>query len=856
MNGEITKLTLAQTWFTKWVTANDKGKDEPLPENHWSSLLPERLKDNAVPLVSTRSGQDLIDTNRIHFSGGGSKMEFSMNHEKIEELQRMDPAFLNTDDEGIISVDTDNDLFTLGLGFTVDVKGDAHYKISTSSTVTNSEESSTSISFVLGDPDREDEFITDVLIDPHFGTFMFPLISGRSKNPHEPNTEWGEIPIVELIERPEMLVMPGDQMVFKVAIKNLGESASSFNVFIDHTTNEGSLTHHLSGEAMIGNINYWLDSGAIIEQELTITRGPSKYLYPANKLWIVAEWDGYWDEGKSTALWNYEDDDGGLWIKFEEPCPRVEWAGAIKRNNGFLVNKEASTIEMTIFNPSHQRGSFEKLANETRLNTVDIWYRELGEVGWERAFAYDDNGRVVNFNLAAPNGWTEDLYGYSNILWNVEEVFSNDGTYELKIETVCNDVSGAPNDFNSYSSTPIIGVVDRLKPKLYGSPLPLSAVIMPGEEIALMFTEPIMCEMPYRFDLTVTVSGIESFFDESNLNVLCQGRKLAFQFDQTNIGYDELLGKEINVTVAKVSDLHRNYQTGDPIKFSKTVANLNLNEVSTSFMFTLESMSSCLVEEAIQNKIAGILALNDPSRINVVRSECLGGTTIEAEVTIGPVPSTGLRRVLSEKDTQNAIGLYYSLADMTNDDGSVRRNLGSTKLTHFSVSDMKLIPGSTDEKLHKPTVDLAFKEEMIRKGNADESTLLQASHIVKLGESLEHMVQKMDQLSSEQDGTIHSSDFQIKEIEHMMTELGKERDEMHFELESLEHMVQKMDQLSSEQDGTIHSSDFQIKEIEHMMTKLGQERDEMHFELVLGVSIAAGLLLVLAVTGIVIASKH
>jgi hypothetical protein len=159
---------------------------------------------------------------------------------------------------------------------------------------------------------------------------------------------------------------------------------------------------------------------------------------------------------------------------------------------------------MTIFNPSHALGSFEKLSNETRLNTVYIWYRLIGAGDW--SIAYD---------LAAPakeDGDAETSYGYLNRIWDMGKLLKDDGTYELKAETVCQTVTGAPDDFNTYRTQSIIGVIDRSEPKLYGSPLPLRDLVIPGEEVILIFTEPILCVKPYRFELDVVVAGIDAKF--------------------------------------------------------------------------------------------------------------------------------------------------------------------------------------------------------------------------------------------------------------------------------------------------------------------------------------------------------
>ena len=86
----------------------------------------------------------------------------------------------------------------------------------------------------------------------------------------------------------------------------------------------------------------------------------------------------------------------------------------------------------------------------------------------------------------------------------------------MKIESTCKEVDGSPDDFNTFTADPIIVVVDRVEPEMYGKALPIRNDVIPGEEVAMMFTEPIDCEIPYRFNLTVRVDGLEDLFGKCN----------------------------------------------------------------------------------------------------------------------------------------------------------------------------------------------------------------------------------------------------------------------------------------------------------------------------------------------------
>ena len=202
------------------------------------------------------------------------------------------------------------------------------------------------------------------------------------------------------------------------------------------------------------------------------------------------------------------------------------------------------------------------------------------------------------------------------------------------------------------------------------------------------------------------------------------------------------MGRDMNVTINKVSDRHLNNMNElDPIDFSKTLANLNLDEVTTSFQFTVDDDCDGSVDgEALQNQIAGILALPEPSRIDIQSAVCNNDGTTVATVMIGPALSAGaLRRKLSKAD-EDAITLVHKLMGKTdtrngNDGkvGSQRRVLANGK--EFHVGPMRITPGSGDKKLLDTHPDLQLEEEMIRSGG--ETLLLQKKRIHLMENKLE-----------------------------------------------------------------------------------------------------------------------
>jgi hypothetical protein len=174
-----------------------------------------------------------------------------------------------------------------------------------------------------------------------------------------------------------------------------------------------------------------------------------------------------------------------------------------------------------------------------------------------------------------------------------------------------------------------------------------------------------------RLLLFLTRTFFSAFSDERNLNLHCEGSKLAFQFDQTNTDFDELMGREMTVTIGNVSDRHLNKmdKNAPPIKFTKTLANLNLDEASARFLITVDDDNCAnglsLDDETLQSEIANILALPEPSRIEIVTSVCNEkDAAVGATVMIRPPSDSSVRRSLSERN-HHAVALVYSLLEAT-----------------------------------------------------------------------------------------------------------------------------------------------------------------------------------------------
>lgn len=278
--------------------------DEPVPEDHWSALLPESMFRKAEPLgasypVSSVGGLDTV--NRIEFSGGGGVLEFSMEHHNLEEhVSKIGSPNENSKGESDIEIASGTDTVLSSVMFAFALSGTVHYEDERSNTETKTSESTTSISFTLGDQEKDDTFAVDVFTDPVYGTFIFKTISGQSMCPHEENTVEGAVPEIQVYTRPGGPVLPDGPMVFQLKLSNRGVVEFGFELFTYDEDNIGLLS--LDGGSHTFDT---ITSKEPLYSTLSLYRGPIRYEYPSIKLGFRLACDnGATDQVRQTLIFH------------------------------------------------------------------------------------------------------------------------------------------------------------------------------------------------------------------------------------------------------------------------------------------------------------------------------------------------------------------------------------------------------------------------------------------------------------------------------------------------------------------------------------------------------------------------
>ena len=198
----------------------------------------------------------------------------------------------------------------------------------------------------------------------------------------------------------------------------------------------------------------------------------------------------------------------------------------------------------------------------------------MGSSAWSRALhrlSGEDSSVPIDFTTIH-----KDEYGYITAEWDIGAL--SDGEYEIEARTVCPDPTGdLPADFNFAATPQIRGSFDRIHPSLFG-PAFQNDYYLVDEPIEIEFSEPLDCAEPHGFSLSVALHENRTLDNTGEeLLVMCEGRSISFHLDLVKIDHDELLGKELQVSLSNVFDVNGNVYEGGAIEgVVKLIKNSNI----------------------------------------------------------------------------------------------------------------------------------------------------------------------------------------------------------------------------------------------------------------------------------------
>eukprot|EP00559_Dactyliosolen_fragilissimus_P002088 CAMPEP_0184871508 /NCGR_PEP_ID=MMETSP0580-20130426/40756_1 /TAXON_ID=1118495 /ORGANISM="Dactyliosolen fragilissimus" /LENGTH=2372 /DNA_ID=CAMNT_0027374173 /DNA_START=995 /DNA_END=8116 /DNA_ORIENTATION=+ len=847
-------------WFEEFGKKDMHDEDSVLITDHNSGLAPPSLINNKEPLNQTFYEVADKPVKRIQFSGGGNTFSMTMNKEKVwNEVELSCWKGCNNEYESDIQgPGLSSSRFTVfGVGMELEATLlDLNVHVVHQSTKGETDTTQTSIGFVLGDEDPQDEFVVDLFYDDKFGTVIFETIAGQSKCPHEPNTAAIEDPRLIISRRPSQYVFPEEDMVFEIEMTNVGVGdESQFVLYAQHRDNDGSLKLLLDGAPFEGSREFTnILKDTTYKKTLVVQRGPLAYQFSPLDLILESACEdssssandltaSIFDETKSTTekLYNVLEDKDTYLIKFVEPCPKVEWAGELNRDRLFVVNTESDdpdNLEVSVFNPNHDQSKFHNMTSD-RLENVFLYYREVGDLHWSKARTEitneDGSTESLTIDFAAEYSYEEESdYGYSSLKWSLANKVP-EGTYEIRIDSECDKVGG-PADMDVYSTPILSGVIDLTRPEQYGRALPLRESVLIGEEMAVVFTEPVRCE---AFDLLVTVDSIGVKLDRNDppIQIVCDGRKVGFQIDPTQINVEDWIGMNFTVEMGKINtatteslsnlfDLNGNAIKMN-VEFEKIFANINLDQASTSFTVTLNNMNHCsnvenpMCSDEIKEKITTLLDLNssDQSRIEVesvsaALSNAGGDGVVSARVNILPTDQEGGTRMLRNGETSKSASnnTNHSVSIFRDLQSAVEKNLNQSRMlvaensnespTNLNnmvivVSDMKILPSDLDMKLVTTDLDVIEEEEDLyhygsMKGNNAALSQPILSKVEEIKKEQRGMMKEMKEESKIREEAMMSKIERMSDVEDALFRELKESKEKLLQFELMKESKEKL----------------------------------------------------------------
>ena len=598
--------------ISHWFQSDDNEhtfNSETAADQHWHGLVPEffdQSKDSEFEgeyKMPEGAPQDVFEnTDRILFSGGGSGLEFVMSDSKLREILELDEE-LNIEDQwlsilaralvaslsnpigGVAEVlhdlsttyknqDWNHELgshltteFNI-LGAAIEIEGSVSGgdagSIRSFEGLNN--ETETSVTIFLGDPDSSDQFSLDVYIDPLYRTFIFDVRSGISSCPWEgePLTRL-EDPEIELIGSVKRNVPEDQAIFFKVKMRNnqntMLPNLVPLEVILDPSSNPHNLRLEMFGASLQGPHQINFEGDEPIEVDLAVHRGPVEHEYPPLKISLRSQCEAVWPllTGKHEhikSLSNAGSNENAM-LKFLTPCPQVRWAGDLLLDQAFVVN-EASTGLMTvvIYNLNGNSRTLFEEKSKGRLESVKLMYRqEKGE--WVDGVI--DNENKVDFVKDEI-----EQYGYLRMSWNVNDV-ARAGNYEVKVESKCSTQSDLPDEYKKFSTEIIKGIIDKNPPIVYGktSIEKSNSIISPDSEVIVDFTEELLCVKPLKFNVRIkSVSDNVNILDSSNLQLICNNNQIRFYIEPS--ARNGLHGIRVQMVLINVQDLAGNVMNPDP----------------------------------------------------------------------------------------------------------------------------------------------------------------------------------------------------------------------------------------------------------------------------------------------------
>lgn len=471
----------------------------------------------------------------------------------------------------------------------------------------------------LEDDDPGDNIWVRVYDDETFGLF-FETVAGATKCPWEENTAKREDVSLAVTPSVQTDINPDELAVFTLNAGNMTETdeAGWYLIKTLQESNPDGATIRLNGDYDSDGFLVNIPPLEVIEMTTTVERGPNAYDYDDLKIVLYShcEYDLALD-----GLNNYQPfiaDTVSFSVHYKQPCSEVEitnpgdgWLLDAAANDtlwitvqGYELNTMFSEIKLQ-FRPANTISNRDDVGDvddqptviksledsfvrtpvvdsnkfnlsipriETRSlsisdTPVPTWQsitpELLAKTGWtidNPVKGNSDGGSIrsdtwINFKTItyADLQMQFDVYGVEYIIvpWNVE--FLDDGAYEIRAKTTCvavDDIAG--------TSDVLYGIIERYAPMVFGTPQPSDGVLQNGDDIAISFTELIICNNIVEADMfDLNMLGLYDTTTDQLLDIdyTCYENTIILEPSASNYYYEN---HTLRAELTGIKDLYEN----------------------------------------------------------------------------------------------------------------------------------------------------------------------------------------------------------------------------------------------------------------------------------------------------------
>lgn len=431
----------------------------------WQQHLANNEKAKADAIQN--SGEYCLDKN-ISFDGGTV----------------YENSYTNENGKGNVSAVHYQFLVNLGVktGFTLNDLGvlvDATASIGGGETFTDEKVTTkqTTTSFVMADGQFTDAFSVDVFKSPNKDGLIFYTRGGQSSCPYEgvvktkyyasgtiisQPTMQVEVPNLYCEEPQQTGVPAGEKAYFMLELQN--NSEVNCDTWYNLSVVEDSNPHgaELLIDGLSPNRSFMIAAGQSVKKTLSISQGdPSVFDYEKIKIRLSAQC-----QDNPTAVYGEIADTIALSAYFVPTCSDIR----LQVNNPVLNSNTSPILTLVVdaYNLNHEN-----------LQAIELLYQRQGDESWTQLKKY------VTDKKYQMNG--EDILEDAEVRYNFDMSHLPDYTYLFRAITHC----GMGNTVVHNESEEVIVVKDLSKPALIGMPSPTDGIYDIGDEISIVFNEPI-----------------------------------------------------------------------------------------------------------------------------------------------------------------------------------------------------------------------------------------------------------------------------------------------------------------------------------------------------------------------------